>query len=247
MRIPSDAEARADLMAAQLAALGSPVRAASEQRYLKSDLRFLGVTMGQVRALVRSTWAAQPLDRAGSLELASALWSQPVHERRTAAVLILGRAARTLGAADLPLLQRLTRESRTWALVDPLATDVIGPIRQAEPTVVVPILDRWATDSDFWVRRASLLAELRGLRAGGPLGPFLARADGMLEEREFFIRKAIGWVLREAGRRQPNEVAAWLAPRTARASGVTMREATKYLAAGDASRLMVAHRERRPA
>ena len=51
----------------------------------------------------------------------------------------------------------------------------------------------------------------------------------MLEEREFFIRKAIGWVLREAGKRRPDDVAAWLAPRTDRASGVTMREAVKYL------------------
>ena len=58
----------------------------------------------------------------------------------------------------------------------------------------------------------------------------------MLEEKEFFIRKAIGWVLREAGKRRPDEVAAWLAPRTGRASGVTMREAVKYLPAADRER-----------
>jgi 3-methyladenine DNA glycosylase AlkD len=69
----------------------------------------------------------------------------------------------------------------------------------------------------------------------------------MLDEKEFFIRKAIGWVLREAGRRRPDEVAAWLGPRTHRASGVTMREAVKRLAPADAERLMTAYRERRPA
>ena len=67
-------------------------------------------------------------------------------------------------------------------------------------------MDRWATDGDFWVRRSSLLAELRPIRAGAPLDRFLARADPMLGEREFFIRKVIGWVLREAGKRQPGEV-----------------------------------------
>ena len=76
---------------------------------------------------------------------------------------------------------------------------------------------------------------------------FLARAEPMLDEREFFIRKAIGWVLREAGKRRPEEVAAWLGPRTHRASGVTMREAVKYLAAVDSSAaLMAAYREGRP-
>jgi len=69
----------------------------------------------------------------------------------------------------------------------------------------------------------------------------------MLVEREFFIRKAIGWVLREAGKRRPADVAAWLAPRTHRASGVTMREAVKYLPPEVGERLMAAYRERRPA
>jgi 3-methyladenine DNA glycosylase AlkD len=69
----------------------------------------------------------------------------------------------------------------------------------------------------------------------------------MLEEKEFFIRKAIGWVLREVGKRRPAEVVAWLAPRTHRASGVTMREAVKYLPAADATGLMAAYRERRSA
>jgi 3-methyladenine DNA glycosylase AlkD len=69
----------------------------------------------------------------------------------------------------------------------------------------------------------------------------------MLEESEFFVRKAIGWVLREAGKRRPAEVAVWLAPRTHRASGVTMRAAVKYLPASDQERLMAAYRSRRPA
>ena len=66
----------------------------------------------------------------------------------------------------------------------------------------------------------------------------------MLGEREFFIRKAIGWVLRETGKRQPDLVAAWLAPRAGRASGVTMREAVKWLPADERDRLMTAYRAR---
>jgi 3-methyladenine DNA glycosylase AlkD len=64
----------------------------------------------------------------------------------------------------------------------------------------------------------------------------------MLEEREFFIRKAIGWVLRETGKSQPDIVYAWLLPRATRASGVTVREAVKYLSAARRRELLTSYR-----
>jgi 3-methyladenine DNA glycosylase AlkD len=170
-----------------------------------------------------------------------------VFERRLAAVIFLQRHPRLVAVADLPVVERLVRESRTWALVDYLAVDVLGRMVIADAAAVSPVLDGWATDGDFWIRRSSLLCELRPIRQGAPIDRFTARAEPMLDEREFFIRKAIGWVLREAGRRRPADVVAWLAPRTHRASGVTMREAVKHLPAADAERLMTAYREKRPA
>ena len=103
---------------------------------------------------------------------------------------------------------------------------------------------RWAADDDFWIRRSALLALLVPLRRGetASFERFARYADGMLSEREFFIRKAIGWVLRETGKRQPDLVAAWLAPRAPSASGVTMREAVRYLAPGQRDALMAAYR-----
>jgi 3-methyladenine DNA glycosylase AlkD len=164
-----------------------------------------------------------------------------------ASVVLLELHPSLLGPADLPLIERLLRESLTWALVDALATDVVGGILKRARAEATPVLDRWSTDPDFWIRRASLLGELQGLRAGGDLAPFLRRADAMLDEKEFFIRKAIGWVLREVEKRRPDEVIAWLAPRTHRASGVTVREAVKYLPAAERERLMTAYQEKRPA
>jgi 3-methyladenine DNA glycosylase AlkD len=233
---------------ANLRAVGTPERAAGERSYLKSDLAFLGATVWQIRAEVKEVASDHPdLDNDQLVELVTALWSEPVFERRMAAVMLLDRFSRLLGTDDLALIERLLRESKTWALVDGLAGDVVGAILAAQPLETKRVLDRWATDPDFWIRRASLLAELRPLRAGADLAPFLRRADLMLDETEFFIRKAIGWVLREVGKRRPAEVAAWLASRTDRASGVTMREAVKYLPADAAARLMTAYREKRRA
>jgi 3-methyladenine DNA glycosylase AlkD len=232
----------------RLRAVATPERAASEQRYLKSDLTFLGATVWQIQAIVKEIAAEQrSMGHDELMELVESLWAAPVHERRMASVIMLERFRTLLSADDLPVIERLLRESRTWALVDGLAADVVGNLLTHDPVGVSTVMDRWASDDDFWIRRSSLLAELRPIRDGAPLGRFLARADAMLEEREFFIRKAIGWVLREASKKRPDEVAAWVGPRTGRASGVTMREAVKYLSRADADRLMTGYREKRAA
>lgn len=247
-RAQADVERIADLLTDELRAVGAPERAVQEKRYLKSELEFLGASVWEIRRVVQAFLRGTvPLTHEGLVALVEALWAEPMHERRMAAVELLELQPKLLGPADLPLLERLLRESRTWALVDGLGGDVVGGILAASPEMVTPVLDRWATDPDFWIRRSSLLAELQPLRKGTDLGPFLRRADLMLEEREFFIRKAIGWVLREVGKRRPAEVTAWLALRTHRASGVTMREAVRYLPKEDAARLMAAYREKRPA
>lgn len=245
-----DAIAAADALEAELRAQGDPARAAGEKRYLKSRLQFHGVTLPQLERTVRAFTVAQPIaDRAALTALAVALWEGPVHERRMAAVVLLERHRQLLTPDDLPLLERLIRESQTWAYVDALAANVVGPLC-AGAAGTGQVLDRWAGDPDFWVRRSALLSQLRPVRDGAPLDRFLRYVDAMLDEREFFIRKAIGWVLREAGKTRPGEVTAWLAERIDRVSGVTLREAVKYLPEDDARRLRAAYRgrsRRRPA
>jgi 3-methyladenine DNA glycosylase AlkD len=236
-----------DRVEAELRRLGTAKRASGSKKYLKSELDFLGATVGDTRRVVGAlSMERSDMSRDALIDLVRELWNPPVFELRLAAVLLLQKRVGQLEAGDLQVVEDLIRDSETWALVDPLAVDVAGLILLSEPAAEDTI-ERWAHDPDFWVRRSALLAHLKGLRAGGELGRFGGYADEMLEEKEFFIRKAIGWVLREAGKRRPQDVAAWLGPRTERASGVTMREAVKYLSDEDRSRLMTAYREKRPA
>jgi len=247
MDIATDPAVAADALEAELRSQGSPERARQEKRYLKSKLAFHGATLPQIERAVRAFTVEWPITGHDRLvELVTALWEHPVHERRMAAVTLLERHRQLLGVADLDLLERLIRESGTWAYVDGLAANVVGPIC-AGAADAGAVLDRWAADDDFWLRRSALLSQLRPLRDGAPLGRFARYADAMLEEKEFFIRKAIGWVLREAGKRRPAEVTAWLGARTQRASGVTVREAVKYLPEEDAAALMRGYRAKRPA
>jgi 3-methyladenine DNA glycosylase AlkD len=232
---------------AALREAGNPLRAAGEKRYLKSDLEFIGVAIPGVRQVIREFLRAQgKLEREQLIGLVIALWG-PIHERRVVAIDLLERHKRLLTPDDMPLIELLLRESRTWAYVDALAAGVAGDMveRYAELNAV---LDRWAIDEDFWIRRSALLALLGPIRrGGGDFERFAHYADSMLDQPEFFIRKAIGWVLREASKKRPELVYGWVAPRTHRASGVTMREAVKYLPSEQRERLVAAYRDKRPA
>jgi 3-methyladenine DNA glycosylase AlkD len=230
-------EAAAEVAGA-LRAIGTPERAAQEQRYLKSELEFFGVTVPETRRVVKAAVRARPgLDPAAIVAWAVALWRVPVHERRMAAVELLMLAAPRLIADDLATVERLLRESGTWALVDGLAVDVAGEIALRDPQAW-PVIDRWSADPDFWLRRSALLSLLRGIRAGRPELPrFTGYAEAMLAEREFFVRKAIGWVLREISKREPGWVATWTERHVAEMSGVTFREAVRRLPSDEAQRL----------
>jgi 3-methyladenine DNA glycosylase AlkD len=182
----------------------------------------------------------------GLLRLVDALWAAPVHERRIAAIELLAIYHERLDSQDIVFLERLLRESHTWALVDPLAASVTGRLAEHHQQVGV-VLDRWAEDHDFWIRRAALLTLLGPLRRGeGDFERFGKYADAMLGDTEFFIRKAIGWVLRDTAKKRPDLVFAWLLPRAARASAVTIREAVKPLAESQRSAVIAARSPERP-
>ncbi len=225
-------------MTAALAAQGDPERAAAQKAYLKSDLTHLGCTVPIIRKAAKRTAKEHDLDVSGVLDVAEALWVEPVHERRLGAVELIRTRIGDLTFDHLPRVERILRECRGWALLDPLALELGDLLEGPDGT---PTLDRWAADDDFWMRRTALLAHLGPLSAGrGDFDRFARYADAMLEEKEFFVRKAIGWVLRHTGKRDPERVAAWVLPRAHRMSGVTYREAVKYLLPSDVERIAAA-------
>jgi 3-methyladenine DNA glycosylase AlkD len=246
--IEVEAAAEAARWEAALRTAGTPERAEQERAYLKSDLEFAGVSVPAMRRIVVSWCRTRPgLDRAELVAMAAALWASALYERRQCAVLLLERSVRLLEAADLRLVEYLLRDCQTWALVDGLAAAVAGDLAERYPGQAGPVLDQWAASESFWLRRSALLALLHPLRRGeGDFARFSRYADAMLEEREFFVRKAIGWVLRETAKRRPELVAGWLGPRTHRISGVAIREACKPLPPDVRSRLLAGYRNGSP-
>ncbi len=216
----------------RLSRVGTPERAKREKAYLKSDLRFYGAGMPEIRRAAVDFARAHPsLSRTDLRAIAEVCYASNIYEVRSAAIGLLERRRALLDRRDLPWLIGLVRRSNTWAYVDWLAVEVIGDVISREPAGL-RLLPRWAADDNFWVRRTALLAQHDALKAGGGDFALFARlASGMLEEREFFIRKAIGWVLREVSKKRPALVYEFLRTKRKHVSGLTMREASKYLPA----------------
>jgi 3-methyladenine DNA glycosylase AlkD len=218
--------------------VGTPARAKREQAYLKSDLRFYGASVPQIRRAGADFARAHPdLSRAELRAIVDALYASRWHEYRSVSIALLGRNRGLLRPTDLPWLGGLVRRSNTWAHVDWLAADVIGGVLEQYPAAVKR-LSVWAKDGNLWVRRSVLIAQIRVVEHGAvDFELFAEFAAGMLAEQEFSIRKAIGWALRDVSRRRPELVYGFLRAHRGQMSPLTLREGGKYLPSAMRSKL----------
>ena len=217
-----------DFFKKRFAAAGTAERATYERAYMKSELRFHGIDAATIRDACAEFAKAHPeLDHDGVVAAVDALYATDWFDLHSAAIGILERKRKLLGSKDAAWLIDLVHQSGCWAHVDWLATKIVPHALPEKPS---RLLRAWARDDDFWVRRTALLAQLDALRAGGgDFELFGALAVPMLGEKEFFIRKAIGWVLRDTSKRRPELVAEFVREHGAAMSGLTRREATRRL------------------
>lgn len=214
----------------QLTAVGTPERAEGEKAYLKSGLQFVGSGVPALRSTVKAWLRANPEVAHDELfATADALWAHPVHECHLAAIELLVDRPALVTIVDVPWIYNTLRDCHTWALVDPLAGWVIADCAARDPDGLLPHLDRWVRDPDFWIRRSAVLGLRTLLRRDAELDRFFAYAELLLPEKEFFIRKVIGWVMREVAGRHPEQVSAWLREHMAAMNLITLREPLRRL------------------
>lgn len=220
---------------ARLRPLASAVRAAPMRAYLLDQFDFLGIPTPARRAAIKDLVALPLPDAAAVLAAAELLWRLPEREFRYAAIDLLRRQQRRLDPSHLPAIQALLLREPWWETVDGLV-GVVGAIllaAQEEETGAPVVMDAWVAHPSFWVRRAAVLHQL-GWRLQTDevrLGAYCAH---LAHEREFFIRKAIGWALRDYARWNPGFVRAFVADNAGCLSALTVREACRRLPAGEA-------------
>ena len=200
---------RADLVDAvrsELAHAGDPDRARAQQSYMKSTMPFRGISAPQLKATLRPILADPAYRLAGRDEWEATirgLWDEARHrEERYAALALAGhREYRTwaVGRSAMPLYHHLVETGAWWDFVDEIASHRVGPVLRADPETEAERMRAWATASSRWVRRAAILSQLSS-KAETDRQLLIDCITPNLADREFFVRKAIGWSLRQYAR-----------------------------------------------
>ena len=224
--------ANAELMSAirtRLHRAADPARAAGAQAYLKSEMPSLGVRVPEVRRIVKA--AARELPPGSLPELQStvlALWRDAGwREERYAAIDLTGLRLAAGEWSMLPVYEEIIRSGAWWDLVDGVSHRLCG-LLQTHREDMSSVLRRWSTDADLWIRRAAITAQL-GAKSETDPALLAAVIEPNLADPEFFIRKAIGWALRDFAATDPDWVRDFVARHGGALSPLSRREALRKI------------------
>ena len=201
--------------------------------YMLGQFEFLGIRAGPRREALKLALAGLPKFTGTAdelLALAHALWQLPEREFRYTAIDLLAKHHKRLDVKALQRILTLVQTDPWWDTVDGLA-GVVGDIlllAKARQPDVQQHMDVCLRHPHLWVRRVAMLHQL-GWREQTDQARLFRYALTLATEKDFFIRKAIGWALRDHARTQPDAVRAFLARHGEQLSGLTRREAGKHL------------------
>jgi 3-methyladenine DNA glycosylase AlkD len=203
------------------------------QAYMKSAMPYLGVSAVPLRAVCKEAFAG--LEFADSTAWQAevlAIWrGAEFREERYAAIELTGvRAARGFQRVDaLAMYEEMIITGAWWDYVDAIAGQRLLAILRAEPEPMKRAMREWAVDADMWKRRSAILCQLNA-KGDTDLDLLQAVIAPSLGSKEFFLRKAIGWALRQHARTDPAWVARYVAAHEAELSPLSRREALKHIA-----------------
>ncbi|WP_436701585.1 DNA alkylation repair protein [Nocardioides sp. BYT-33-1] len=225
--MPADDVTLAAVVRTSLRAAADPAIAPGQQAYMKSAMPFLGVRNPEVRrltrALVRELGIREP---AVLVAAARELWDDATHrEERYAAAVLLGLRPLKGDLTLVPFHEHVARTGAWWDHVDE-AAHRIADLHDVHPEETAAIVLRWSTDDFLWVRRLAILSQL-GRKDRVDRDLLTTVIEPNLADPDFFIRKAIGWSLREVARLHPDWVRAYADGHDL--SPLSRREALKHL------------------
>lgn len=234
-------------VSAALRQLARPAAGFDASRYFRGDhgLRFYNVGTTHVRALARAIHAANreawTVDHA--MRLADALMRDPYLETKAIGIEVVARYRRSFTARLLPSWKRwLAKDlSANWATTDGICGALIGPLLVAQPRLIAA-MPTWARHRNLWVRRASAVALIPAIRRGLALDVAYNIAQTLHADREDLIQKAVGWMLREAGRQDPARLERYLRSQGTAVPRTTLRYAIERFTAARRQALLAATR-----
>jgi 3-methyladenine DNA glycosylase AlkD len=215
-----------------MSAAGDPVRARSQQAYMKSAMPYYGVSSPELKALLRPLLKGfRPTSREVWEATVRGLWDGATHrEERYAAIAFAQHpgAKKWRDPDALGLYEHLVTTGAWWDLVDVVASDLVGPVLLSYRRKTTPLMRDWAVSDDLWLRRAAVISQLKH-GADTDLDLLSYAIEVNVDDTSFWLRKAIGWALRQYARTDPEWVRAEVDLLGSRLSGLSRREALKHL------------------
>lgn len=176
------------------------------KNYMRNQFEFLGIRTPIRRKLTKQFLKDYGIPTKENLPaLIFTLWEHPEREYQKAALDILEQVKKTLIPDDMKWLSSLLINKSWWDTVDVISPNIMGHMFKSYPELIPQYADQWIMDDNFWLQRAALLFQLHYKNTTDEERLFqyiLSRADS----EEFFVQKAIGWVLREYAKTNPTGV-----------------------------------------
>ena len=197
--------------------------------YMKTDMPFYGVQKPGRKAILSEMLKRFPVTSrreytAGVLEL----WLQEHREEKYLAVALARTYPEYHSVGSVPLYKRLIVEGAWWDFVDEVAIQLLGFVWLADRALITPVIQRWIDEDDMWLRRSAIIGQIKH-KAETDQALLFRFSIARAHEKEFFIRKGIGWALREHAKTAPEAVRQFVESNRDAWSGLTYREAMKHL------------------
>ena len=187
--------------------------------------------MPEVRSVCKRVFADHPLASCGEWQSeVLELWrGAKFREERYAAMELAGqkRYAEYRTPSVLPMFEEMIVTGAWWDYVDEVA-HLVGQLLRSNRENVRPVMRAWSTDENLWKRRVSIICQI-SFKKDTDLELLYANIEPNLADRDFFIRKAIGWALRAYAWTDPSEVARYVGAHASELSGLSRREALKNI------------------
>ena len=224
-----DSATVSEFVSGELQKHANPTNAVQMQAYLKTEKPFYGVKAPTLNSIVKDVKETfQFTTQTEYNDIILHLWSLPHREEKYVSVKLAIKCSKFITLDALPVFEKMIREGQWWDFIDPVSTNLVGKLLKKYPTEMNKILDKWIEDEDMWIRRSAILSHLKH-KENTDQKRLFEYCLQCAHEKEFFIRKAIGWALREYSKTKPEVVSNFIQEHNETLSNLSKREGMKHI------------------
>ncbi len=210
-----------------LAAAANPTVAGPMEAYMKNRFVFYGIKSPERKAIFKTFVKTNGLPAIDELEdVIESLWEQPYRECHYCTLELLDKMQKHLEPKHLPMLEELIITNSWWDTIDMIASHQIGGLLKKYPELITDNTERWIQSDNFWLQRLAIIYQL-GYKKDTDAERLFRYCTLQAGSKEFFVRKAIGWALRQYAYTNPIAVKQFVA--NTNLSPLSQREALKGL------------------